>query len=116
MSPVHLFALAALLALSSSLHAETLTGTLVAGGGIDDLFITVRQADGKKVSAYCNNLCGDSDQLFVADRDEAFSLRKSFRNKPVRVTIAHQRNHNRFAGPASDDPVIVVTHFEFVSQ
>jgi hypothetical protein len=116
MSPIHLPAFAALLALSSPLHAETLTGTLVAGGGIDDLFITVRQADGKTVSAYCNSLCGDPDQLFVADRDEVFALGKSFRNKPVRVTVAHQRNHNRFAGPASDDPVIVVTHFEFVGQ
>ena len=81
-------------------YTEKITGVLISGGGIDDMALSIRAANGRTVHAYCNRHC--SDDWFVADRDEVYSLIRKFINRPVSVTVARQHNKSRIAGPGDD--------------
>lgn len=86
--------------------AASITGTLVAGGGVDDMTIVVRAADGKKVEAYCATQCGD---WFVAEPEsDVFVLKQAFKGKRIALDYATEANGDRIAGPGPDDRLLFV--------
>lgn len=94
-------ALACTLALPAVVHAEALSGTLIAGGGIDDLSLTVQKANGQQIIVYCNNLCGD---WFIEDPStESRHLKKALRHARIELEYKAARNRGRIAGPGDDE-------------
>lgn len=92
-------------------YTETFSGRLVGGGGIDNLALNIKAANGRTVHAYCNRHC--ADDWFVTDRDEVSSLIRKFLNKPVTVTLMRQRSNGRIAGPGEDEVLTFVTALSF---
>jgi uncharacterized protein len=92
-------------------YTEKFTGVLINGGGIDNMALSLRAANGRTVHAYCNRHCGDD--WFMADRDEVSSLIRKFINRPVSVTVARQRNKDRIAGPGNDEVLAFITALDF---
>jgi hypothetical protein len=101
----------ALLAPATAL-AASVTGTLVGGGGVDDMTIVVRAADGREVEAYCVTRCGD---WFVAEPEsDVFALNKAFKGKRVALDYATETNGDRIAGPGPDDRLLFVKSVRIV--
>ncbi|MET7142539.1 hypothetical protein M3S04_12945 [Xanthomonas sp. PPL139] len=94
--------LLALLALTPiTALAASVTGTLVEGGGIDDMSIVVRAADGRQVEAYCTVQCGD---WFVVEAESEVSvLKKALKGRQVALEYATEANGDRIAGPGPDE-------------
>lgn len=97
----------------ASPQTQTLTGKLLDGGGIDDLSVTVRAADGKEVQAYCDGKCGDWFEDST-DGSDGQSLSKSFKGKMVTLSIVTERNGDRIAGPGEDEALVFIKSAELV--
>lgn len=92
---------AALLFLSISVKAASLSGVLVAGGGIDDLNIFVQEQNGKKTQIYCDGHCGE---WFDEDTDtEIKSLKKKLVGKHIKLEYKAEKNRQRIAGPDENE-------------
>jgi hypothetical protein len=106
---------AALLALgcgaAPSTWAATLEGTLVQGGGTDDLFITVHPAKGAEVVAYCLDRCGD---WFDAGEAETQHLKPALVGRAVRLSYAVESNKGRIVGPETDEPLAFLKVLQFL--
>jgi hypothetical protein len=90
----------------SAALAASVTGNLVAGGGVDDMRIVVQGAAGSKVDAYCVGQCGD---WFEAEEgSEVFDLKKSMKGKKVVMEYAVEPNRDRIAGPDSKEKLLFV--------
>ncbi|MDR6674591.1 hypothetical protein [Xanthomonas sp. 1678] len=90
----------------ASALAASVSGTLVAGGGIDDMRIVVRAADGRNVEAYCAARCGD--WFVAAPESDMFVLKKAVEGKRVALDYASEANGERIAGPGPDDRLLFV--------
>ncbi len=83
--------------------AASLSGTLVGGGGIDDIRVIVQSANGQRVEAYCETQCGD---WFDEDKEtEGHRLKKKFMGKQVLLDYSTEPNRDRIAGPGPNDPL-----------
>ena len=104
----HLITLALLL--PHAVYAATITGTLVDGGGVDDMSIVVKGANGKTVTAYC----GPCDVEFDTDKDDVQSLKKEFVGRKVILVYKSEKNNDRIAGPGEDFPLLFVKKLTFL--
>ena len=100
-----------LLALPQAAFATAANGVLVGGGGVDDMQVVVQTIDGRKVSAYCDNNCGDWFE--EGDDTEVFTLKKEFKGKKVVLQYAVEPNRDRVVGPTHDEPLPFVKHLQF---
>lgn len=92
--------------------AASVTGTLVDGGGVDDMRIVVRAAGGQDVEAYCATRCGD---WFVAEPEsDVFVLKKAVKGRRVALDYATEANGDRIAGPGPDERLLFVKSVRFV--
>ena len=81
--------------------AAEVTGTLIAGGGIDDNSLTIRTPQGKQVMAYCVDRCGD---WFKEDASTGgYSLKPAMKGKKVSMQYVVEPNRDRIAGPGADE-------------
>lgn len=96
----------------SSVLAATVTGTLVAGGGIDDHSIDIKTAKGQIVTAYCHSVCGP--WFTEPDQNEAVYLKKALRGKKVVLEYVTESNRNRIAGPGDDEPLNFIKKIQFM--
>jgi hypothetical protein len=91
--------------------SATLTGNLESGGGVDDLHIVIRTAEGKKFSAFCAARCGD---WFEEDSSTGIRrLLKSLKGKPVTLTYAFEPNRSRIAGAGDRETLAFVKKIKF---
>jgi hypothetical protein len=98
---------------SQGAFAETYTGRLINGGGLEDMSLTIKTDDGKSVEGYCTATCGQL--AFKEGKDGVSSLEKRFINKRVRVTIVKRKNTGiAVAGPAEDEVLPFVTQLTFL--
>jgi hypothetical protein len=85
----------------------TVRATIVSGGGIDNLFLTFVALDShKKVTAYCDQHCGDWFEP-GEDPDSNF-LRREFKGKNIVVTYATERNNDRIVGPDNGEMLLFI--------
>lgn len=105
------------LALAQSALSATYTGTLVGGGGVDDLSLAIKTNQGKTVQGYCKtvSVCDDWEALFAGGDDGIYSLKPSYKGKTVRVTIMQRANRGRIAGPSDDEVLPFITQFKFLN-
>ena len=85
---------------------ETLEGTLIAGGGIDDLSITIFTEDGRRVRAYCDGKCGD--WFDSAEGSDETKLSPQFNGRKVVLSVTLEANKSRIAGPGTNEKLIFV--------
>lgn len=85
-----------------SAWAATVAGTLVGGGGVDDMRIVVRPASGQDVEAYCGDRCGDWFEA-ESEQTDVIVLKKAMIGRRVVVEYATEANGQRIAGPGPDD-------------
>ncbi|MBN6150493.1 hypothetical protein JR065_09080 [Xanthomonas sp. AmX2] len=85
-----------------SAWADAVTGTLVGGGGTDDMRIVVRPASGQDVDAYCVSRCGDWFEA-QSEQTDVIVLKKAMIGRRVVVEYATEANGERIAGPGPDD-------------
>ena len=98
--------------ISGTAFAASVTGNLVAGGGIDDMQIIVQATAGSKVDAYCAGKCGD---WFEAEEGtEEFNLKKSIKGKKVVLEYAEEPNRGRIAGPGAKEKLLFVKKVRFL--
>lgn len=87
-------------------YAAEVTGTLLAGGGIDDNSLTIRTPQGKQVMAYCLDRCGD---WFREDANTGgTTLKPALKGRKVHMQYAVEPNRDRVAGPGSDEPLAFI--------
>lgn len=87
-------------------NPETISGTLISGGGIDDLSITIFTADGRRIQAYCVGNCGD--WFARTDGGDETVLSPRFAGRTVVLTVAPETNRSRIVGPSKDEKLIFV--------
>ena len=97
--------------LSPSAHAQTYTGKIIAGGGIDDMQLSFRTDQRKTHSAYCNTKCGD---WFVEDDQGISNLKKEMIGRRIKITIRMERNDGRVAGPSDEEEFFFIQDIEFL--
>ncbi len=93
--------LALAVVLPQAAFSATITGKLVDGGGGDYIRITVQDAQGKKVSAFCVGKCGD---WFKQDEHEVSTLRKDLVGKKITVEYQVEKNKGRLESYGEDGP------------
>ena len=92
--------------------AASATGTLIGGGGVDDMQVVVQTSSGQKINAYCDSQCGD---WFEEDHEaEVYGLKKEFKGKKVSLEYAVEINGDRIVGPATDERLPFVKSIRFV--
>ena len=97
---------------SSSALAATVSGSLVGGGGIDDMYLQVKAKSGKTVTAYCLTKCGP--WFSAPDEHEVVQLKKAFQGKKVLMKYVTEPNRERIAGPEFNEPVNFIGDVQFV--
>ena len=97
---------------SSSALAATVSGSLVGGGGIDDMYLQVKTKSGKTVTAYCLTKCGP--WFSAPDEHEVVQLKKAFQGKKVLLKYVTEPNRERIAGPEFNEPVNFISDVQFV--
>ena len=97
---------------SSSALAATVSGSLVGGGGIDDMYLQVKAKSGKTVTAYCLTKCGP--WFSAPDEQEVVQLKKAFQGKKVLMKYVTEPNRERIAGPEFNEPVNFISDVQFV--
>jgi hypothetical protein len=98
---------------ASSPPVKEVTGLLVAGGGIDDMFVVVRTSDGREIDAYCMDRCGD----WFSDKDpNAMTLKKELIGRKVNLRYTTEASAGRVAGPSDDDMIEFVQEVRFLSK
>jgi hypothetical protein len=85
--------------------AASISGTLTGGGGIDDMSLTVQDAQGHSVQAYCLSVCGD--WFTDADKDGVVYLKQAYKQRKVLLEYTTEPNRDRVAGAGDDDIEIV---------
>lgn len=110
MKPIFLFVCIA--SLSISTLAATVTGSLLAGGGIDDMRLDVKITSGRIVTAYCLSKCGP--WFSPPDANEVVQLKKALRGKKVVMEYVTEPNRGRIAGPDTNEPVNFIKTLQFV--
>jgi hypothetical protein len=103
-----------LLALPQAAMAASVTGELIDGGGYDDLLITVQTSNGRKISAYCDQKCGDWFYNIKGQGDFIALLKRSVKGKTVHMEYAFEKNQDRIAGPGNDDVLLFVKKIRIV--
>ncbi|WP_137940092.1 hypothetical protein [Chitinivorax sp. B] len=73
--------------------------------------IVVQAPNGKKITAYCTDKCGD---WFEADANDISSLKKALKGKTVILKYQAEPNRDRIAGPSSDETLVFVKQIEFI--
>lgn len=86
-------------------YAQTYEGSIVGGGGIDDMQISVRVSSSQSISAYCNQQCGD---WFVEDDDAVSQIKPQMIGRKVRIVVKRERNDGRVAGPSDDEEFLFI--------
>ena len=96
--------------------AQDYTGWLIAGGGVDDLFLIIKNENGQELSGYCDkaSVCSDWDALFKEDENGAYVLKRKYFKKKVRVRIIERANNGEIAGPSDDEVLPFITQFRFL--
>ncbi|GGC06792.1 hypothetical protein [Pseudoduganella buxea] len=89
------------------------TGTLVGGGGTDDLQLVVRRDDGSRVSLYCK-ADGCDDWFEMTDEGESQQLKRAWTGKRVSITVRVRRNDGVIAGPGDDELVPLAVKVTFL--
>lgn len=80
--------------------AASVVGTLVGGGGTDDMRVDVRDAKGKIITAYCLDRCGD---IFDGpDADDVVKVKPRYRNRKVKLDYVSDMNKDRIAGAGEE--------------
>ncbi len=92
--------------------AGVMTGTLVGGGGVDDLQLVIRRDDGSRVSVYCK--VDGCEKWFDTDQDEVQSLKKAWAGRRVGITVRIVRNDGAIAGPGDDELVPLAVKVTFL--
>lgn len=92
--------------------AASVSGTLVGGGGIDDMGLVVVDDKGQRVDAYCLSACGD--WFTEADKDDVVHLKSSYQGRKVLLQYTSEPNHDRIAGPGSEDLINFITAVRFL--
>ncbi len=110
MKPIVLLILIA--SFSNSVFAATVSGSLVGGGGIDDMRVEVKAKGGETVVAYCLGKCGP--WFSPPDKNDVVQLKKALRGKKVVMQYVTESNRERIAGPALDEPLNFVMNLQFV--
>jgi hypothetical protein len=83
-----------------TLFAATISGSIVGGGGIDDMRIDVKAADGQTISAYCDGRCGP--WFTPPDRNDVVKLKKDLLGKKVILEYVTEPSRGRVAGLTDD--------------
>ena len=92
---------------------KEVSGLLVAGGGIDDMFVIVRTSDGREIHAYCMERCGD----WFSDRDpNVMKLKSELIGRKVNLRYTSEASAGRIAGPSDDDVIEFVQDVRFLSK
>ncbi|WKB55815.1 hypothetical protein [Eleftheria terrae] len=92
--------------------AATLAGTLVDGGGTDDLQLIVQGQGAERVVAYCDQQCGD---WFDEDvRTESYRLKARLKGRKVVLRYAEEPNRDRVAGEGPDERVHFIKKLHFL--
>ncbi len=90
----------------------TITGTLVDGGGIDDLHLIVRRDDGNRVRLYC--MVDGCDEWFDTGENDMQQLKTAWIGKRVGITVRVQRNNGAIAGPGDDELLPMAVKIRFL--
>lgn len=93
--------------------AGVMTGTLVDGGGVDDLQLVVRRDDGSRVRLYC--MVDGCEKWFETDQDEVQSLKKAWAGRRVGITVRIVRNNGGVAGPGKDELLPMAVKVTFLN-
>lgn len=105
-------ALTGALLLAPFASAAPLEGTLIGGGGTDDMRLIIQPPGGKKLEAYCDGHCGD---WFDTVGDSEFAeLKRALKNQKVRAEIAVEPNRGRIAGPGENDRLLFIKNVRLV--
>lgn len=95
-----------------SQFAATISGSIVGGGGIDDIRIDVTATDGRHISAYCDNKCGP--WFTPPDQNDVVRLKKGILGKKVLLKYAIEPSRGRIAGLLDNDSAEFVKKVKFV--
>lgn len=89
-----------ILSVSALSNAKPQTYTILNGGGVDDNALVFKNAQGKKIRAYCNLKCGD---WFDPDEETGGAiLKKKYIGQKVQAELKLEINGNRVIGPGED--------------
>ena len=106
------FALTGAVLLVPLASAASFEGTLIGGGGTDDMRLIIQAAGGKKLEAYCDGHCGDWFRS-VGDSEVA-ELKRTLKHRKVRGELAVEPNRGRIAGPGENDRLLFVKNVRMV--
>lgn len=96
--------------LPSMSMAAALMGTVVNGGGIDDLRLEIRRDQGKVETVYCLDRCGD---WFDDGANESAVLKPMFKGRRAVIEATREPNRGRIAGPGEQDHLWFVRKVEW---
>ena len=96
---------------SSTVFAKVVTGNLVAGGGMDDMALSIKDSRGHITQAYCLNKCG---KWFDVDSNDFSILKREYKNKKVVVDVESRLNRGAIAGPSDDEVFLFIKKINFV--
>lgn len=91
--------------------SETFSGILLAGGGEDAPYVTVKSSHGNSIHIYCREVC---DKLFQPS-NEGYELKPKLKNQPVVVSTARKFNNGMIAGPGDDATLTMLTKITFIN-
>jgi hypothetical protein len=87
------------------------SGTLVGGGGIDDMSLSIKADNGEIIEAYCNKQCGD---WFYEDERAISFLKESLIGHNVSVDYVFEASEGRIAGPSDDEQFNFINNVKFL--
>ena len=93
-------------------HAKTQTYTVIHGGGIDDISLTLTDSKGKEYHAYCDHKCGD--WFDYVEETEGEMLKKKYLDKKVQADIQYENNHDRIVGPGENEKLYFIKKIQFL--
>ena len=93
-------------------NAASVTGKLVDGGGVDDMFVVVRAANGHEVHAYCLRKCGS--WFRAPDKDGVVALKPQFKGKKVVLQYVTRMNSDDAIAGEGNAPIEFVVKMDFV--
>lgn len=106
--------LAILLSVSSFSLAKMQTYTIVAGGGVDDTFLTLKDNKHKELHAYCMDKCGDWFEPSTEHDGE--TLKTKYKAKKVVAELSYEINHDRIVGPGDDAKLVFIQRIKLLSK
>jgi len=110
---IKLICLAIFCLFSTEIFAQSFVGITVDGGGVDDMFIEIKDSGGHIVHAYCHKACGD---WFFSDKEDISRLKPIYKNRKVVVDVFSRVNKGEIAGPSDDEVLVFINKINFVRE